>query len=168
MPCRLLIRGPTVALGYWQRPEAAAEHFIDGGFSPSDLFEPGADGGWRFAGREDSLVKVHGRWVDLIELEQRIALGCPGIAEAAAVAVADADGVEAVALFFVAQPDAAPIDDASLNAHADRLPAYQRPLWLHRIDALPRTATGKLLRRRLRDLHAALAACEGVPADAEH
>lgn len=157
-PCRILVRGSTVALGYWNRPDAQAEHFRDGGFAPSDLFERAGDGAWRFAGREDSLVKVHGRWVDLIELEQHLALACPGMAEAAAVTVPDADGVDAVALFFVAQADTPLPDTAALRAHADRLPPYQRPHWLHPIDALPRTPTGKLVRRRLRELHRELVA----------
>ena len=156
-PRRILVQGSTMALGYWQRPDAQAEHFRDGGFAPSDMFERVDGGGWRFAGREDSLVKVHGRWVDLVDLEQRIAVACPGIAEAAAVAVPDADGVDAVALFFVAQPGAPVLDSATLREHADRLPLYQRPRWLHPIEALPRSATGKLVRRRLRDLHRELA-----------
>ena len=150
------MRGTTVAIGYWNRPDAQTEHFRDGGFAPSDLFERGDDGGWRFAGREDSLVKVRGRWVDLIELEQHLALACQGMAEAAAVSVPDEDGVDAVALFFVAQPGAPVLDGAALREHADRLPPYQRPRWLHQVEALPRTPTGKLLRRRLRDLHGAL------------
>ena len=156
-PCRILVRGSTVALGYWNRPDAQAEHFRDGGFAPSDLFERAGDGAWRFAGREDSLVKVHGRWVDLIELEQHLALACPGMAEAAAVTVPDADGVDAVALFFVAQAGTQLPDTTALRAHADRLPPYQRPRWIHPIDALPRTPTGKLVRRRLRELHRELA-----------
>jgi len=156
-PVRIVIRGSTVALGYWNRPDAQAAHFLDGAFAPSDLFERVDGDGWRFAGRDDSLVKVYGRWVDLVELEQHIALTCPGIAEAAAVAVPDADGVDAVALFFVAQPNAPVLDAATLREHADRLPPYQRPRWLHPIEALPRTPTGKLVRRRLRDLHSALA-----------
>ena len=94
---------------------------------------------------------------DLVDLEQQIALMCPGIAEAAAIAAPDADGVDAVALFFVAQPDAPVLDAATLREHADRLPPYQRPRWLHPIEALPRTPTGKLVRRRLRDLHATIA-----------
>jgi acyl-coenzyme A synthetase/AMP-(fatty) acid ligase len=157
-PRRILVRGSTVALGYWNRPDAQAEHFRDGGFSPSDLFEHIDGDAWRFAGREDSLVKVRGRWVDLVELEQQIALACPGMAEAAAVAVPDEDGVDAVALFFVARPDAPLLDAAAWREHADRLPPYQRPHWMHPIEALPRTPTGKLVRRRLRDLHRALAA----------
>ncbi|HKU86643.1 MAG TPA: AMP-binding protein [Casimicrobiaceae bacterium] len=156
-PCRILVRGSTVALGYWNRPDAQAEHFRDGGFAPSDRFERAGDGVWRFAGREDSLVKVHGRWVDLIELEQHLARACPGMAEAAAVTVPDADGVDAVALFFVVQAGAPRLDTAALREHADRLPPYQRPRWLHSIDALPRTPTGKLVRRRLRELHRELA-----------
>ena len=152
-PCRIVVRGTTVALGYWNRPDAQAEHFRDGGFAPSDLFERAGDRAWRFAGREDSLVKVHGRWVDLIELEQHLALACPGMAEAAAVTVPDADGVDAVALFFVAQAGAPHLDTVALREHADRLPPFQRPRWLHSVDALPRTPTGKLVRRRLRELH---------------
>jgi acyl-coenzyme A synthetase/AMP-(fatty) acid ligase len=152
-----MIRGSTLALGYWNRPDAQAAYFIDGAFAPSDLFERMDGGGWRFAGRDDSLVKVYGRWVDLVDLEQRIALTCPGIAEAAAVTVPDADGVDAVALFFVAQPGAPVLDAATLREHADRLPPYQRPRWLHPVETLPRTPTGKLIRRRLRDLHHTLA-----------
>jgi acyl-coenzyme A synthetase/AMP-(fatty) acid ligase len=156
-PRRIVIRGSTVALGYWNRPDVQAEHFRDGAFAPSDLFEHVKDGAWRFAGRDDTLVKVFGRWVDLVELEQHIAVVCPGIAEAAAVTVPDADGVDAVALFFVAQPGAPVLDEATLREHADRLPPYQRPRWLHPVDELPRTATGKVLRRKLRELHEAYA-----------
>jgi len=110
---------------------------------------------------------VHGRWVDLIELEQHLAVACPGMAEAAAVTVPDADGVDAVALFFVAQPGAPLLDAAALREHADRLPPYQRPRWLHSIDALPRTPTGKLVRRRLRELHRELVPDSPAPAALE-
>ncbi|MFO1398741.1 MAG: AMP-binding protein [Burkholderiales bacterium] len=154
-PGRILVRGPSVALGYWKRPDAQAEHFRDGGFAPSDLFAQRDDGGFAFAGREDSLVKVHGRWVDLVDLEQKFAGECAGVVEAAAVAVPDADGVEAVALFFVAPPGA---DTQALHRYAGRLPPHQRPRWLLRIDSLPRTATGKLVRRALRERHGELAA----------
>jgi acyl-coenzyme A synthetase/AMP-(fatty) acid ligase len=170
MPGRVAIRGSTVALGYWNRPDAEAEHFRDGAFVPSDLFVRTAAGGWRFAGREDSLVKICGRWVDLADLEQRLALACPGVAEAAAVAVPDADGVDAVALFFVGQPAPRGVDAAALRKYAERLPPHQRPRWLHAIEALPRTPTGKLVRRRLRELHGTLVAQDVPPdrAEADH
>ena len=180
-PTRLLIRAPTLALGYLDRPQAQSEHFRDGAFCPADLFaieyqvnagppqvdlHPSGGGGraaaasgphpmgWRFAGREDSLVKIHGRWVNLVELEERLSLRAPGIAEAAAVCVPDADGVDAVAFFFVAG-DPTTVE-AALRAAAEAMPPYQRPRWLHVVDALPRTPTGKLLRRKLQELHLAL------------
>jgi acyl-coenzyme A synthetase/AMP-(fatty) acid ligase len=148
-PTRIRIRAPTLALGYWKRPDAEAQHFRDGAFHPADLFRSTPSGAWRFAGREDSLVKVHGRWVDLVELEERLAAGCPGIAEAAAVAVTDADGIATVEFFYVLKADAPPDVPALLGMFAATLPAYQRPRSLHRVPTLPRTPTGKLLRRRL-------------------
>ena len=152
VPTRICFRASTVALGYLDRPQAQAEHFRDGAFCPSDLFVREA-GVWRFAGREDSLVKIHGRWVNLIELEEKLRAQAPDIAEAAAVCVPDADGVDAVAFFFVARDEAA--TTAALRAGAETLPPYQRPKWFYPVTALPRTPTGKLLRRKLMDLHRA-------------
>jgi len=155
-PTRLAFRAPTLALGYLDRPQAQSETFRDGLlFCPADLFRRNASGGWAFAGREDALVKIRGRWVNLVELEQQLATQATGILEAAAVCVPDGDGVDAVALFFVAR-DAA-VADAALRSCAERLPPYQRPRWLHPLSALPRTPTGKLLRRKLQELHRALA-----------
>ncbi len=153
-PTRMCIRATTLALGYLDRPQAQAEAFRDGAFCPADLFVRNEAGGWRFAGREDSLVKIRGRWVNLVELEERLSAGASGIAEAAAVCVPDSDGVDAVALFFVAGNEA--VADAALRACADTLPHYQRPRWLHPVDALPRTPTGKLMRRKLQELHRTL------------
>jgi acyl-coenzyme A synthetase/AMP-(fatty) acid ligase/rubrerythrin len=153
-PTRICIRATTLALGYLDRPQAQAEAFGDGAFCPADLFVRNEAGGWRFAGREDSLVKIRGRWVNLVELEERLSAGASGIAEAAAVCVPDSDGVDAVALFYVAGNEAAA--NAALRACADTLPHYQRPRWMHAVDALPRTPTGKLLRRKLQELHRTL------------
>jgi acyl-coenzyme A synthetase/AMP-(fatty) acid ligase len=150
VPTRLLIRAPTLALGYLDRPQAQAENFRDGAFCPADLFSRTADGGWQFAGREDSLVKIHGRWVNLVELEEKLAATVPGVVEAAAVVVPDADGVDAVAFFFSAGDEAQV--HAALLARASALPPHQRPLWWQAVPALPRGPTGKLLRRKLREL----------------
>ena len=150
-PTRLAITSPTVALGYLDRPQAQAEAFHDGAFCPADLFVAVADGRWRFAGREDALVKIRGRWVNLVELEQSLVAQAPIVTDAAAVCVADEDGVDALALFYVADDHTGA--KAALAAHIATLPPFQRPRWLHPVDALPRTPTGKLLRRRLRELH---------------
>jgi acyl-coenzyme A synthetase/AMP-(fatty) acid ligase len=153
-PTRICIRAPTLALGYLDRPQAQAESFRDGAFCPADLFARSEAGGWRFGGREASLVKIHGRWVNLGELEERLSSHAPGIREAAAVCVPDSDGVDAVAFFYVAGNDAAA--SAGLRECAAALPHYQRPRWLHAVETLPRGPTGKLLRRKLQELHRTL------------
>ena len=154
-PTRLSIRAPTGALGYFERPDAQAEYFRAGAFCPANLFERTDSGRWRFGGREDSLVKVRGRWVDLVALEERLACASPDIVEAAAVSVPDADGVGSVAFFYVAKPGAASAVASALQACVAPLPPYQRPCCLRPIAALPRTATGKLLRRKLVEIQAA-------------
>ena len=152
-PGRVLIEAPTLALGYWQRPAAQAEHFRGTAFCPGDLFEHSGDGCWHFAGREDAMLKVAGRWVDLAALEEHLAQAGSGVQEAAAVAVLDADGVAAIALFYVARGAASEHAEAALGALLQGLPAHRRPHWLHRVSTLPRTETGKLLRRELAQLH---------------
>jgi acyl-coenzyme A synthetase/AMP-(fatty) acid ligase len=158
-PVRVRIETSMLALGYWKRPDADAENFRDGGFCPADLFEPGSGGSWRFAGREDSLVKIAGRWVDLVELEERLAAS-PGIAEGATISAPDADGVTAIAFFFVPKCDGSGVEDPALRARIAALPPHQRPRWVRSLESLPRTPTGKLLRRKLQELHRSLAAGE--------
>jgi acyl-coenzyme A synthetase/AMP-(fatty) acid ligase/rubrerythrin len=152
IPTRLRIRVPTLALGYLDRPAAQAETFRDGSFCPADLFLRTESGGWRFAGREDSLVKIKGRWVNLVELEERLGAGLPGLLEAGCVCVPDADGVDCIAMFFVARDGAAEDVRKVLHERAATLPPYQRPGVWQAVPLLPRTPTGKLLRRRLVEL----------------
>ncbi|MBL8325378.1 MAG: AMP-binding protein [Rubrivivax sp.] len=147
-PTRLALRCPTLALGYHRRPAADAESFRDGRFCPADLFVQEGTG-WRFAGREDSLVKQRGRWVDLALLEEQLTAGVRGLREAALACSDDADGLSELQLFFVADgADMAAVRSA-LGARAMALPPHQRPARLVALEALPRTATGKLLRRAL-------------------
>lgn len=145
-PTRLLIEAETLALGYHDRPAAQADAFRGAALCPADLFVQQGHG-WRFAGRDDSLVKLRGRWVDLAALEETLAAGLPGLREAAAVCVTDSDGLGTVALYFVA--DGAQDVRARLLERIAVLPPHQRPSRLERLDALPRTFTGKLMRRQL-------------------
>jgi acyl-coenzyme A synthetase/AMP-(fatty) acid ligase len=152
IPTRLCFRVATLALGYLDRPGAQAESFRDGAFCPADLFLRTESGGWRFAGREDSLVKIKGRWVNLVELEESLSTGTPGLLEAALVCVPDPDGVDAIAMFYVARAGERASVEEALRGRAAPLPPYQRPAGWHSLEALPRTPTGKLLRRKLAEL----------------
>ncbi|MDP3758936.1 MAG: AMP-binding protein [Ramlibacter sp.] len=158
VPTRLCIRVPTMALGYLDRPAAQAEGFREGTFCPEDLFVGTDTGGWRFAGRVDGLVKVMGRWVNLSELEEKLAAGVRGLLEAAAVCVPGSDGDQTIALFYVARPQDRREVEHDLRDRAAALPPHQRPSSWHALHALPRTATGKLLRRTLAGM---LAAAQG-------
>jgi acyl-coenzyme A synthetase/AMP-(fatty) acid ligase len=154
-PTRIVVRCPSIALGYQRRPyvppDAEAESFRAGRFCAADLFvREGA--GWRFAGREDSLVKQRGRWVDLVQLEEQLSTDVRGLREAALACCDDADGLAELRLYFV--PTGPAGDDLAvvrslLAARVQSLPPHQRPARLVALEALPRTATGKLLRRAL-------------------
>lgn len=156
-PTRLRIEAETLALGYHDRPAAQAESFHGRALCPADLFVREGHG-WRFAGREDSLVKLRGRWVDLVALEETLAAHVVGLREAAAACVPDSDGLDAVALYFVADAGQADAVRTQLSERIARLPPHQRPAWIEPLDALPRTATGKLMRRQLRVPGRAMAA----------
>jgi benzoate-CoA ligase len=147
----LWLRHPGLALGYANRPEQTAAQFRDGWFCTRDLFTRDAEGFFSHQGRSDELVKVAGQWVQPGELEEAVA-GDPAIAEAACVQVTDAEGSERLALFVTARGDAALALAAAGKACDEQLPRFKRPKWIRAVAALPRTATGKVQRFKLREL----------------
>ncbi|MCZ2291933.1 MAG: AMP-binding protein [Burkholderiales bacterium] len=151
-PTRLRFKLDCQALGYLDRPASQADSFRDGAFCPADLFVATEGGGWRFAGREDTLLKIKGRWVNLNDLEERLSAGTAGLIEGAAVRITDADGFDALAYFYVARDGQGEAVEKELATRSQTLPQYQRPRWLQPVDMIPRTATGKLLRRKLAEL----------------
>jgi acyl-coenzyme A synthetase/AMP-(fatty) acid ligase len=97
-------------------------------------------------------MKVAGQWVQPGELEEAVT-GLPAVAEAACVAVADAQGAERLALFVAARgPDAQAAVAAAAQACEQKLPRHKRPKWIVPVPELPRTATGKVQRFKLREL----------------
>ena len=87
---------------------------------------------------------------DLVVLEERLTRTCNGIREGAVIAAPDADGVAAIAFYYTPRPEVEACAAACLTRFAEGLPLYQRPRWIRELPALPRTPTGKLLRRVLK------------------
>lgn len=154
LPQRIWVRHPAVALGYWERPDAQAECFCNGWFSPGDIFLRRRDGGLEFAGRNDDMLKIAGQWVSTLWVEQSLAVACgESVQQIAAVGVTTAEGLSALAVLAVAAPGEAFPAQQRLAAGIEALPGHRRPRWVHWVDALPLTATGKLQRGKLRELH---------------
>jgi benzoate-CoA ligase len=146
-PGVLWLRHPAQARGYANLPEETRAQFRDGWFCSRDLFVRDAQGFYVHQGRADELVKVAGQWVWPAELEQA-ALAVAGVAEAACVPVPDGEGLHRLALFVTGQENAA----SAAHAACERLPRYKRPKWIRAVSELPRTATGKVQRYKLREI----------------
>jgi acyl-coenzyme A synthetase/AMP-(fatty) acid ligase len=148
-PGVLWLRHPAQARGYANLPEETASQFRDGWFCSRDLFVRDADGFYIHQGRTDELVKVAGQWVWPAELEQA-ALAAAGVADAACVPLADGEGLQRLALFVTARGE----EDAARAAAlaCEGLPRHKRPKWIRTVAELPRTATGKVQRYKLREI----------------
>jgi benzoate-CoA ligase len=151
-PGVLWVRHAALSSGYANRPEATREQFRDGWFCTRDIFVRDAQGNYSHQGRSDELVKIAGQWVQPGELEEAV-LGLEAVAEAACVSVPDKDGFDRLALFVAARgadPQAAVA--AAAQACEEKLPRHKRPKWILPVTELPRTATGKVQRFKLREL----------------
>jgi fatty acid CoA ligase FadD36 len=143
---RLQVRGPTVFDGYLNRPDATADAFdADGWYRTGDVAVIDADGMHRIVGRESvDLIKTGGFRVGAGEIEAAL-LGHPGVREAAVVGMADEDLGQRIVAFVVG--DAEP--DALIEYVARELSAHKRPREVRLVDALPRNAMGKVLKKEL-------------------
>ena len=143
----LHVRGPQVMAGYRDRPDATAAAFAPGGWlRTGDLGRVDADGNVFVVDRLKELIKVDALQVAPAELEALLAEH-PAVADAAVVPRADARHGQVPVAFVV---PAGPLDDDALLAWAAaRVAPYKRPRAVHRVDAIPRTPGGKILRREL-------------------
>ena len=155
VPGYLHVRGPSTAVGYWNRPEATALSFrIDGWLRTGDVYTRSADDHWTFLGRNNDMIKAGGIWVSPAEVES-VVIEHPDVLEAAVVGLRNADGLEEVVAFVVARAGHS-IDASSVEAHCRAsMAAFKRPRRLVVVDMLPKTATGKIQRFALRDQLAA-------------
>lgn len=153
----LLVRGETASLCYLRRYEASRRTFVGEWLRTGDKYSVDAHGYYWFAGRSDDMLKVGGVWVSPIEVESTL-LTHPAVLECAIVGHPDPAGLVKPKAFVVLRHGYAPAPRLSqeiIEHCRQRIAEYKRPRWVEFCAELPKTATGKIQRFRLRDSDAA-------------
>lgn len=151
-PGILWVKMDSLCRGYWKQPDKTADVFRDGWYRTGDVFVIDDEGWWCHQGRSDDLLKISGQWVSPAEIEA-CAVSVPGVAEAAAVGVPNAEGLVRLALFLVAEGGgSATLETAVKDKLLSTLSVYKCPRTILFVDAMPCTATGKIQRFQLRQM----------------
>ncbi len=149
----LYIRGPSAALMYWANREKSRETFQGGWTKSGDKYTRDADGYYTYAGRSDDMLKVSGIYVSPFEVEATL-MQHPAVLESAVIGVQDGEGLTKTKAYVVLK-QGQQVDAQALQAFVkERLAAYKYPRFIEFIDELPKTATGKIQRFRLREKEA--------------
>ena len=146
----LYIKGPSSALMYWGHREKSRETFQGAWTKSGDKYVRSQDGYYTYAGRSDDMLKVSGIYVSPFEVEATLMLH-PAVLECAVIGTEDAEGLVKTKAFVVLQ-SGQKTDEAALKAFVkDHLAPYKYPRLIEFVDELPKTATGKIQRFRLRE-----------------
>jgi benzoate-CoA ligase len=149
----LYIKGPSAAVMYWGNREKSRETFQGAWTKSGDKYVRNADGTYTYSGRSDDMLKVSGIYVSPFEVESTLVQHA-AVLEAAVIGVNDADGLTKTKAFVVLKAGQT-ATEAELKAFVkDRLAPYKYPRSIEFITELPKTATGKIQRFKLRDLEA--------------
>jgi benzoate-CoA ligase len=149
-PGDLYIHGPSSAMMYWGNQAKTRETFQGGWTKSGDKYLRNADGTYTYCGRSDDMLKVSGIYVSPFEVEATL-VQHPAVLEAAVIGVPDTEGLTKTKAFVVLK-DGAQADEAELKAFVkDRLAPYKYPRVIEFVSELPKTATGKIQRFRLRE-----------------
>ncbi|WP_266158498.1 AMP-binding protein [Dyella silvatica] len=146
----LMVHGPQVMKGYWQRPDETIKVLGDDGWlHTGDIARMDENGYFYIVDRKKDMILVSGFNVYPNEVEDAVMLH-PGVAEVAAVGIADEHSGEAVKLFVVRKDPNLTVEDLKQFCR-DNLTGYKRPKIIEFRDSLPKSNVGKILRRELRD-----------------
>lgn len=152
-PGDLYIHGPSSALMYWNNRTKTRETFQGGWTKSGDKYIRNADGTYTYAGRSDDMLKVSGIYVSPFEVEATL-VQHPAVLEAAVIGVPDADGLTKTKAFVVLKPGATVTDSELKTLVKSKLAPYKYPRLIEFIEQLPKTATGKIQRFKLREREA--------------
>jgi len=146
----LFIQGPSAALMYWGNREKSCETFQGAWTRSGDKYVRNEDGSYTYSGRSDDMLKVSGIYVSPFEVESTLAQH-PSVLEAAVIGAPDADGLTKTRAYVVCKPGMV-LQAEDLKAFVkERLAPYKYPRVIEFVDELPKTATGKIQRFKLRE-----------------
>ncbi|MDP2066937.1 MAG: benzoate-CoA ligase family protein [Burkholderiaceae bacterium] len=149
-PGDLYIHGPSSAMMYWGNRQKTRDTFQGGWTKSGDKYIRNADGSYTYGGRSDDMLKVSGIYVSPFEVEATL-VQHPAVLEAAVIGVPDAEGLTKTKAFVVLK-QGAQATDAELKAFVkDKLAPYKYPRQIEFVADLPKTATGKIQRFKLRE-----------------
>ena len=164
-PGRLQVRGPSTAAYYWNNPQKTAATMLrDDWLDTGDTYARDEDGYYHYCGRSDDMLKVGGIWCSPIEIEGKL-VSHPKVFEVAVVGAPDASGLYKPEAYVVLRDGVSGSDAlaSELMLHCkSQLAPYKFPRQIHFVDELPKTATGKIQRFRLRQLPQGPAAASGT------
>jgi benzoate-CoA ligase family protein len=152
-PGRLLVRGDSIATGYWCRTATTRQVFQGEWLRTGDTYVRSEDGFYTCLGRTNDMIKAGGIWVSPTEVEARI-VQHESVAECAVVGHRDADGLEEVVACVVPMPGTAVDGDQLIAFCREGLAAFKRPRQVLVLEGLPKTATGKIQRVVVREIAA--------------
>ena len=152
-PGDLFIHGPSSAMMYWGNRVKTLETFQGGWTKSGDKYVRNADGSYTYGGRSDDMLKVSGIYVSPFEVEATL-VQHPAVLEAAVIGVNDAQGLTKTKAFVVLKSGQSASEDDLKAFVKDRLAPYKYPRAIEFIADLPKTATGKIQRFKLRELEA--------------
>ena len=150
----LLVKGDSICNGYWNQHEKNKEVFVGPWFRTGDKYYQDQDGYFWHAGRADDLFKVNGRWLSPAEVESAL-IAHPAVREAAVIGRADETGLTKPVAYVVVHAGFAAGDKLARELQdwvAQRIGGYKQPRWIEFLAEIPKTATGKLQRFKLREL----------------
>jgi benzoate-CoA ligase family protein len=148
----LWVRGPSSCIGYWNDRARSLAAFHGPWTRTGDRYARNPDGTWTYGGRSDDMLKVGGIWVSPFEVESALA-SHPAVLEAAVVGADDSDGLTKPKAFVVLRDPAAAAPGlvGELQTFVkNQLAPFKYPRWVEIVSELPKTATGKIQRFKLR------------------
>jgi 4-hydroxybenzoate-CoA ligase len=148
----LLVDAPSAGEGYWNQRSKSRQTFEGHWTRTGDKYIRDAEGRYTFCGRSDDMFKVSGIWVSPFEVESAL-ITHPAVLEAAVVPEADPEGLLKPKAFVVLRADAKTdgLHDALKEHVKQKIGPWKYPRWIDVVDSLPKTATGKIQRFKLRD-----------------